>query len=402
MNLVKIRIPGKYYDSQIYSGRLYLWCTDNSIRVLNWDRLINDISVENRLRIALECAFRRSDYLYGTHWNMIFQDEEIRSVITQKFEDLSQLDIEIDEEKIRQAEIKHQENPLPFLHTDLTIYNEKLYVSSRSGVFQTTCNKKNKYPVSTRPVKRWDAAVLGLSASYGSLNLSAGHDGLFELEIENRFDWSFKSQEPQQLSKLHSSSSNWLYYSIFNTSHLGAGSLLDYEKKRGSFSRQDFFSARTLRKEITTDEIFGNECYTWGMQDKICQVYNNKIKVVQYFPWNDEDNRINLLGELDIMSYKGGIVSGNTAVYGVIIECDNGLIVLDSNLRSSWIDGEPINWRIFPRSKFYENHLHVIFDEYIDIYSFNNDYFVDQKQKLAGFIASNSKRFVFRSSGVAI
>ena len=43
-----------------------------------------------------------------------------------------------------------------------------------------------------------------------------------------------------------------------------------------------------------------------------------------------------------------------------------------------------VRWRVFPRSKHYVNHLHVILDDRIEIYSFNNDYFVDQRSKKAG------------------
>ncbi len=31
---VKMLIPGSYYDSQIYQGRLYLWCLDGSIMII--------------------------------------------------------------------------------------------------------------------------------------------------------------------------------------------------------------------------------------------------------------------------------------------------------------------------------------------------------------------------------
>ncbi|UOX33953.1 hypothetical protein LXD69_00205 [Flavobacterium sediminilitoris] len=39
----------------------------------------------------------------------------------------------------------------------------------------------------------------------------------------------------------------------------------------------------------------------------------------------------------------------------------------------------------------YENHLHVIFDESIDIYSFNQDYFLDQDDKSIGIQFRNEK-----------
>lgn len=41
-------------------------------------------------------------------------------------------------------------------------------------------------------------------------------------------------------------------------------------------------------------------------------------------------------------------------------------------------------WRVYPRSKRYENHLHVIYEDRLTVYSYNHDYFVDQAYKVKG------------------
>lgn len=45
-------------------------------------------------------------------------------------------------------------------------------------------------------------------------------------------------------------------------------------------------------------------------------------------------------------------------------------------------------WRIFPLLFNYENQLHVILDERLDIFSFNNDYFISQMDKTMGLAFS--------------
>jgi hypothetical protein len=65
------------------------------------------------------------------------------------------------------------------------------------------------------------------------------------------------------------------------------------------------------------------------------------------------------------------------------------------------IPGEASRVRIFPRSLNYENHLHVILDDRLEIYSFNNDYFVDQKSKDFGFAFRQPKTFGFVRGGYA-
>jgi hypothetical protein len=39
----------------------------------------------------------------------------------------------------------------------------------------------------------------------------------------------------------------------------------------------------------------------------------------------------------------------------------------------------------------YENHLHVILDDRIEIYSFNHDYFLDQEEKNIGIQFTSEK-----------
>lgn len=396
MQSLKMIIPGSYYDTQIYSGRLYLWCADSSIRVINWDKLIESIRVEENLWLALECGFRKSDYLYGSRWNLIFRDVEIRSAITNKFLTLAQRPIEISEQQLAKAEVKHQNNPITFPHSDSVIYNGKIYIGGQKGVFATSCNKRNVNPVSLRSTKKWDGPVLTISASYSALSLSSGNEGLFELYLGNKEPWWFQNDnlnrnEVHQLSQLHSSSSRWAFYSIFSSSHQHSGYLVDFDKGNIDGADRTTFRRRIFCRVIPSEEIFHSKSYSWGIQDKICQVIDRTIKVVQYIPWNKE-SKFKSLGEIRLRDFKGEVVFGDSAIFGFVIECDNGLVVIDSNLNNIWIDGEPINWRVFPRSKHYENHLHIVYENRLEIYSFNDDYFVDQERKKVGLKYTDWKR----------
>jgi hypothetical protein len=90
MQTLKFVIHGSYYDSQIYSGRLYLWSNEGSIITIDWDRLIESVEIESRLKLALRCAYVQSEYLYGKDFKVFFQDEEIKKVLQQKFSELSE------------------------------------------------------------------------------------------------------------------------------------------------------------------------------------------------------------------------------------------------------------------------------------------------------------------------
>lgn len=78
------------------------------------------------------------------------------------------------------------------------------------------------------------------------------------------------------------------------------------------------------------------------------------------------------------------IVSAKVALFGTVVELQNGLRVIPSAGAVVRLDGEPVCWRVFPRSYHYENQMHIIYDDRMEVLSFNHDYFVDQKSKLSG------------------
>jgi len=53
MQPLKIILPGRFWDSQIYSGRLMLFDLEGSLRVINWDKLIADLDIPDDLRLAI-------------------------------------------------------------------------------------------------------------------------------------------------------------------------------------------------------------------------------------------------------------------------------------------------------------------------------------------------------------
>jgi hypothetical protein len=401
MQPLRIILPGKFYDTQIYSGKLYLWSDDNSIHVFDWDHLVNSlISRQPELRFALECGLKQSEYLYGSRWELFFQETDIRKFIFSAFEMASRKPLEISAELLRESEIKHQENPFPFPHADSLIYKDNMYVGSTKGIFRSTCSKRNVNPVSSRPIHISDVPCLSLSASYDSLSISAGQEGLIELHLKDGFPWWYNQDMTSfdkyhyYLSKLHSSSSQWAFYSIFSSSHVQGGYLVEFvrEEKPNEENNTDsepyprepgeYYKNRIFSGIRTEENLFNNKSYSWGRQDKLCQITKNTLKVLQYIPWEKEVKFKNL-GEIEI-HFNNDIVSCDTALFGYIIETDKGIMVLDSRLESTWIPDEPVNWRVFPKSTYYENHLHVIYPDRLEIYSFNEDYFVNQNLKKVG------------------
>lgn len=378
MQPVKLTISGEYWDSQIYAGRLYLFGLSGDIITLDWDKLFEVFGIEEELILAASAAFQRSDLFYDSK-RELFQDREIKQIILKKFDQLAERDLTIP--NVESLNPKHQDNKFPFPHTDSQIYRKTLYVSSQSGVYSATCDKKtkNKHPVSTRTQKKWDAPVVAMSASYGCLALAAGSDGLFEMSL-------FHEAEPENLSNQNCIDCNWTFYSIYGSSHIRSGYLADFEKENYfDFEKENRFYERRFRSLISEDTIFHGSGYSWGVHDKLCQARNGCVHIVRYKPWKKPDSELEYIGSLNLAQWKGQVVSGKVASFGVIIECENAIVVLPSDDGDAiTFPGEPVNWRIFPRSKHYENQLHIIYEDRIEIISFNHDYFVNQELKRAG------------------
>jgi hypothetical protein len=383
MQPVKITIPGSYWDSFIYKGRLYLFGIDGDIRSIVWNDLTSMLKVPDKVKIAFICAFERSDYLYSHEVKDLLDDAEIRSVMKNKFAKLAKLDLQVTDKMLLKCEKNRQDNPCPFPHADIELYKDQLYSGSAYGLYEATCNKKTKYPISARPKKKWDGPVLGLSASYGTLAMAAGSEGLFEMELDNEIRFSFsKENNIIQTSEISCRDCAWTYYSVFASSD-NSGFLAEYSKMcDGKYDRE---ADRHFERIESSNQIFGSDGYSWGIQDKICQATQNEIKVAKYQPWaEDTSERLYKIGTVEFKPWEGSVISANTASFGVVVELEKAITVFPSEGSSVTFDDEPVNWRIFPRSRYYENQLHIIYDDHLEILSFNHDYLVDQNIKVFG------------------
>ena len=391
---LKLTIPGHYWDSYIYEGRLYLFGLKGDIRTINWDTLIGTWNIDKSLQLALECAFLRSDFLYGFKMQRMVQDDEVRHIIRQKFQKLGKKTLGISTRRLAKHEVGRQDNPCPFPHSDCELYRRNLYVAAPSGVVRATATGRTKFPISTRVEKKWDAPVHRVSASWGSLALAAGQEGLFELSLDGQYDLEQpfrRFPEPPNVSQQHCMDCNWTFHSIFGSSEQG-GFLVSYLKERHN---QYEYAHRNFDRIVTSQELWGERGYAWGVQDKLCMATADGIHVLKYQPWEKTpEQRIRSLGIAHTQRWKGKVISASTMPFGVILELDNALVVYPSRGNPITLPGEPVNWRAFPRAKHYENQLHVVWDDRLEIFSFNEDYLVDQDEKILGIsvLGSSSKR----------
>jgi hypothetical protein len=399
MQPIKITIQGDFVDCQIYRGRLYLWTFDGRIKVYKWVDLVNSLAKDEADAITLKFCFLDGNFLYKTELIELFKDKEFNSLLINKFLSVSTQNFEISANQADDFLFGEQDSPKNSLPTDTEIYNNKLYFITEKGLFVTSAHRNNnKYPVSTKPEHLWDCNLLSIKANkYPQLALSGGNEGLFELNISNDDDiWDKKN--PIQICKGHSSFANYAYWSIYNSSNVDKSymALFSLSQTESENEIADVFPSnkpyiREYQEIVNDDKIFGTEnigkYLSWGVQDKIYRAtdfgfeivkFNNKPK--EY----DGESYFEPIQTINLHPWKGKVIDGGTAYFGTVVECENALVVMLSNGESTTIEGPVTRWRVYPRSFNYENQLHVIKDDKIEIYSFNQDYFLNQKDKLVG------------------
>src|SRR3954470_16276437 len=112
MQPVKLTIRGRFWDSQLYKGRLYLFDLNGSLREIDWNALVQTFQVPDRCRLALECAFQRSDYLYGNKWDKFYGDTEVSSLLASKFDDLLKENLTLNPQQLE--DLTEEQTNTPF------------------------------------------------------------------------------------------------------------------------------------------------------------------------------------------------------------------------------------------------------------------------------------------------
>lgn len=411
MQPVKLTLEGQFWDTQIYMGFLYLFMRDGSLTVIDWDRLVRDLGKRTGQLFAMESALRRSDHLYGPSARMFLTDHGIKAVVVSRFEKLAATALHIDRPTLASYTVQHSESPSPFPHADSLLYNSLLYTVGKSGVYCSPCETVRRGTPVGEGIKRWDGPASACAASYNTVALATGESGLFEMISGSAYkgDLQLPGREPRLIVDKHCTDCSWSFFNIFGTSRHQGSFLVQY-KLRGQTYADDAeltedteweeqlasglrpeAPRRTFDRVVEERELFGvaDDGYEIAYQDKLYRVHDKRISVVKANPYSAKvERRLSSFGEVQIAGWKGELVSAKVAVFGVVLEYDAALVVVgngpDDTLETHTLRGEPVSWRVFPRSAHYRNHLHIVRDEVLEVWSFNHDYFVEQNDKKMG------------------
>ena len=398
MQALRVTIPGDYWDVQIYRGWLHVWTMSGSLITIDWDGLVDELAESATSALAVRLGLAQGSVLYGRQVAPLRVEREFREWMLSRFDAQAQQLMAASRSDVARATIDEQTNPLSGLPVDTEIYERMLYAATDTGLWRASVGR-TVHPVSTRLVKLHDLPAVSMRARSRQLALAASGDGLFSLGLDgNRNRFSGMSQ----LSDRHCERVDWAFQSIFASSTLSGGYLYsrywqprppnevsEYTDDGSRLIDGGVFDDTSIVGSLTRPDVSwaqAEKIFTAGMQHLTASLYTQK----------EVPNGITAasaaLGEVVLANATAQAIAGGSAPFGTIVEFDDSLIIVLSDEEQFSIDGPVTRWRTYPRAVNYENHLHVIFDDHLEIFAFYGDYFVDQDRKLFGTKSPTSTR----------
>ena len=422
---IKLVIPGRYFDCQIYRGKLYLWTMDGSVQVYNWNKLINSFVMPKfTFRLPFIYGFLEGNFLYDKKVNCVFGENDYQSILLKQYQSLSNKLVDLSSDELAAVKLQELDMPMNELPTDTEVYANNMYFAVDSGIFRRVLHNNPSDPsIGSKDIQLWDCRVLSLRANkYPQIALSAGSEGLFELSLVKDNVIKPKALETvddttiYRISNKPSSFSNYSFLSVFSSSYVDDSFMALFNWKPLSLPDLEAYGSKKPKvyrdfdvvideKEIFRDTDDSDIC--WGIDDKIYRIKGNKLSILRFNNTANQQKGEDYympLQNVDLPSNIGRPISAGASYFGIVLEFTNGIMVLRSDSKITTIPKEVIRWRVYPRSKNYLNHLHLLYDDRLEVYSFNHDSLVNQNTKRIGieYIPDEEPVYKSRNTGRGI
>lgn len=397
MRSVSLRIEGAYWDSQIYSSELMLFDFDGGVHRIQWRDVIDSIAEKHqKIQTAIRVAFADSDLFYNPKVRKILRDPQIEEPIKLQLRKLSSSTMHV----AQNDWVRHWHTeaiPFSFLPTDIDIYYNHVFAGGNDGLYSVPrSGLGTKRSFGSKTTKHHDARIFQVRASdrHTAIAAAAGNDGLFEFAFKRNENDVLENE--RQLSRRDCNACDWAFQSVIGWTATNAF-LANFRQDKVPNSKQ---LTRSFDRIVEASEMFcdGDDTqngFTWGSREKFYRISESGIEVANYKPVDQTTKSKKLLvSQLPLFTKIGSVkldfdatnvIATGTAPFGTVLEFENRIVVMRSDGETEEFRGEPIHWRIFPRSEHYSNQLHIVYEEHLLIVSFVHDYFVDQNSKLSGF-----------------
>ena len=400
MRPVRVTIEGKFWDSQIYSGELILFEEEGAIQRINWREAIDQLACQNEaMQTALRVAFLDGDLFYNPKVRKILLDPELAEPIKNQLAALEKNNVQANLSTDWGKYCSKQYSPFQFLPTDTEIYYNTIFAAGNEGLYSAPRQASGRLNRQKQPERHHDGPIFQVKASdrYTSLATASGDDGLMEFPLE-KDDQDYNVTQQKILTTRSCSACDWAFQSVMGwTDSTAFMASFKEEKAPHGTGRIRLFD----RVMDLSNDVFGSQpgarstgkSVAWGAREKMYFLTAAGLEVADYNPnpakpkrKNSPHSMFDRRGSINQSIDVNQVVSTGTAPFGTVIELNDQLLVIRSDGQTEQFVGEPLHWRVFPRSEHYSNQLHILYEDRVEIVSFVHDYFVSQDEKLSGFM----------------
>ena len=352
----KLKIEGDFIDSFIYSGSLFLVDTQLCLTSYSWKEILDHSNCPSTLKPDLINCFAENN----------------TQIISNLHDEYTIYNDTLNKYSIDTLE-------LDSWPTDLDIYKNKFIISSADGIKSIVGNRsqenqKVKFEFSQNIKKMWNEKVFELAVgTLDRLIISCGHEGAFELFTKTKAD-SYQLINEKQISEKEWIGCEW----DTNTGIAILKNQLKQELLKFEILNRYYIS--TLSNQLEINQYYktikeeepqeyelppSNQNYinSWVFDDKV-YLFGEDLKLYEY-----TEDRINPVTQVDTNQKSiGTIIDSAKTHFGIVFEDLDSLYLFDSNIHT--LSNNVTNWRTYPKSRNYQNHIHLIEDDYMTIQIF--------------------------------
>ncbi|WP_210530773.1 hypothetical protein [Pantoea ananatis] len=367
---ININIAGDFIDSFIYSGVLFTVDTNGVLCSYSWRNLVDNY-------------FRKYPAHSHYHRKVLDCREEDHSIIKK--------DITIVFEK--EFLEKNQKGTccdLDVWTTDLDVKDNILYISSERGLVSLPFLEEwdnGKIMKFNQLIPLWkEAKVFGLSTgSWGRTILAAGDNGALEIMnngVEQLQKIGFHKKKEKVIDSNICLDCEWSSNStlaILDGLNSKAMYMFDSIESDSRFKESNKSNKRN-QKKITEDDI--KKIAIILKNEKAKNISKNEIQHSWFedgrlYAVDSNNKRFYFKGDswVEVQGWElndsDAVVKLKNITAGNFIETDSDELYRVANGKKEFLSNDFTSWRVFPRSKNYQDRIHVVKDEYLQIKIFN-------------------------------
>ncbi|MGR5154870.1 hypothetical protein [Photobacterium swingsii] len=338
MKNISLTIEGEYLDSYIYSGNLFLLDENYLLNIYKWDEVVK-LALKG---VSLFEQLSLTKVLKDSTEKFYAKKDKIKLAITKK-------DLE--------------STLLSSLHiglwpSDINVFANILYLSSEKGVSRYDLDYING--TLGKEFIIHDEMSFSISPnSSNRLAIAAGKSGVLTFIPQSRH---LNRSDLNQFLESTCTELDW-QSTVLLANTVDGVKRADYMRmpiKKEFDDDREFFQTfkdfRAFKPNVRKKE---SASFSWIGGDKLFSIKDDNSLTVEKL--NDNSNSVTI-GNLKDNKF----IKAKSAAFGAVFETESNLYAMKGESLVK-VHGEPVNWRVFPRAKFYANHIHIIESNFIEI-----------------------------------